>query len=183
MPLPGTRVARFAGVLGGMRVRLTGIGAALLIAGCATVGTTGGVRTQGTEVALGRVYTDGAPARAEVREAAREASERFGPSWDDYVRLQEALLAEQERLREAQAQLAEARSLIEVLRERVAAAESGVLSGGRRYEVRKGDSLWDIAARELGDPYKWIEIYHSNLQKIQDPDLIYPGQVLLIPEG
>jgi len=42
--------------------------------------------------------------------------------------------------------------------------------------------LWIIAERELGNPYKWLEIYHANLQKIENPNVIYPGQVLLIPE-
>ncbi len=50
------------------------------------------------------------------------------------------------------------------------------------YEVKKNDSLWRIAAmRQIYDnPYKWINIYHANQDKISDPDYIYPGMVLTI---
>jgi len=49
------------------------------------------------------------------------------------------------------------------------------------YEVKKGDSLWKIAEKFYKNPYKWLEIYKSNLPKIEDPNLIYPGQVFLLP--
>ena len=51
------------------------------------------------------------------------------------------------------------------------------------YEVRRGDSLWKIAARKdtYGNPYMWIKIYNSNVSKIQDPNLIYQGQLFDIP--
>ena len=50
------------------------------------------------------------------------------------------------------------------------------------YEVKKNDSLWRIAAlRNIYDnPYKWLNIYHANQDKISDPDYIYPGMVLTI---
>ena len=51
----------------------------------------------------------------------------------------------------------------------------------RRYQVIKGDTLYDIAAKTLGDPNRWPEIYNLNRDKIEDPDLIYPGQVLKLP--
>jgi nucleoid-associated protein YgaU len=47
--------------------------------------------------------------------------------------------------------------------------------------VREGDSLSKIAKRELGDASKWKEIYEANRDKIKDPDLIHPGQVLTLP--
>ena len=52
------------------------------------------------------------------------------------------------------------------------------------YEVKKGDSLWKIAARTdtYSNPYMWIKIYNSNMSKIQDPNLIYPGQLFDIPK-
>jgi nucleoid-associated protein YgaU len=51
------------------------------------------------------------------------------------------------------------------------------------YEVRKGDSLWKIAAKEniYKNPYKWIEIFAANKDKVSSPKNIYPGQVLKIP--
>jgi LysM repeat protein len=51
----------------------------------------------------------------------------------------------------------------------------------RRYVVRPGDTLEDIARKVLGDPSRWPEIYNLNRPKIENPDLIYPGQVLQIP--
>lgn len=51
----------------------------------------------------------------------------------------------------------------------------------RTYTVVSGDSLSKIAKREYGDGNKWRQIYDANRDKINDPDLIYPGQVLTIP--
>lgn len=45
--------------------------------------------------------------------------------------------------------------------------------------VKQGDTLWDIAQRELGDPQKWREI--AQLNNIPDPDLIQPGMQLQMP--
>ena len=51
------------------------------------------------------------------------------------------------------------------------------------YEVIPGDTLWAISGRNniYKDNYKWIEIYTANKQKLEDPDIIYPGQVRKIP--
>ena len=48
------------------------------------------------------------------------------------------------------------------------------------HTVKKGDTLWDLAQQYLGDPFKWPEIYRRNTATVQDPNLIYPAQVLLI---
>ncbi len=44
--------------------------------------------------------------------------------------------------------------------------------------VVKGDTLWDIAARYLGDPFLFPEL--AKLSRINDPDLIYPGDLIRI---
>jgi nucleoid-associated protein YgaU len=51
------------------------------------------------------------------------------------------------------------------------------------YTVERGDHLWGIAEKETiySDPYMWPRIYKANSDKVADPDLIYPDQVLAIP--
>lgn len=51
----------------------------------------------------------------------------------------------------------------------------------RTITVQPGDSLSKIAKRELGDAEKWHAIYEANRDKIKNPDLIHPGQVLTLP--
>ncbi|MEN3930488.1 LysM peptidoglycan-binding domain-containing protein [Microvirga sp. W0021] len=47
--------------------------------------------------------------------------------------------------------------------------------------VGYGDSLWKISERRYGNGYLYLEIYDANLRKIKDPDVIYPGQILVLP--
>jgi nucleoid-associated protein YgaU len=59
----------------------------------------------------------------------------------------------------------------------------GTTSGGpRTYVVRKGDSLSKISKVIYGDAKLWRKIFEANRDKIKNPDLIHPGQVLTIPE-
>ena len=51
----------------------------------------------------------------------------------------------------------------------------------RTITVQAGDSLSKIAKREYGDANKWHAIFEANRDKIKNPDLIHPGQVLTLP--
>ena len=51
----------------------------------------------------------------------------------------------------------------------------------RTITVQPGDSLSKIAKREYGDANKWHAIFAANRDKIKNPDLIHPGQVLTLP--
>jgi nucleoid-associated protein YgaU len=51
------------------------------------------------------------------------------------------------------------------------------------YKVVRGDSLWKIAKRFYGEGSKWRKIYDANKKVIgKNPNLIYPGQKLVIPD-
>lgn len=43
------------------------------------------------------------------------------------------------------------------------------------------DCLWNIADKMYENPLAWVIIYEANRDIIQDPDVIYPGQELIIP--
>jgi len=62
--------------------------------------------------------------------------------------------------------------------------EAGLLPGQiATYLVQDGDNLWGIAGKPetYNDPYRWLLLYHANRDQIFEPDLIYPGMVLLVP--
>ncbi|MCC3773515.1 LysM peptidoglycan-binding domain-containing protein [Streptomyces sp. UNOB3_S3] len=48
------------------------------------------------------------------------------------------------------------------------------------HTVREGDTLWDIAAQQLGSGEDWQRLYGANADKVTDPDLIFPGQSLTV---
>jgi nucleoid-associated protein YgaU len=53
----------------------------------------------------------------------------------------------------------------------------------RTYTVAKGDSLSKIAQQVYGRADRWKLIFEANRDKIRDPDLIQPGQVLVLPDA
>jgi nucleoid-associated protein YgaU len=51
------------------------------------------------------------------------------------------------------------------------------------YTVKAGDSLSKIAKEHFEDPMRYKEIFEANQPMLKNPDLIYPGQVLRIPQS
>ena len=49
--------------------------------------------------------------------------------------------------------------------------------------IRRGDNLWTISRRRYGEGIRYTTIYLANKRQIRDPDLIYPGQVFVMPQG
>jgi LysM repeat protein len=57
--------------------------------------------------------------------------------------------------------------------------ELNLPEGSKTHTVEKGDTLWDLAGKYLGNPYAWPQIWELN-QWIKDPHWIYPGDPLVI---
>jgi nucleoid-associated protein YgaU len=47
--------------------------------------------------------------------------------------------------------------------------------------VSRGDSLWRISHITYGDGARYALVYRANRGRIRDPNLIYPGQTLVLP--
>ncbi|MGJ8546886.1 MAG: peptidoglycan-binding protein LysM [Sulfitobacter sp.] len=68
--------------------------------------------------------------------------------------------------------------------EGVAAVEDEVEGGEGEptfHTVEKGDTLWAVAEKALGNGARYTEIFEANKPMLSHPDKIYPGQVLRIP--
>jgi len=48
--------------------------------------------------------------------------------------------------------------------------------------VQPGHTLWHISSQHYGDGIRYVQIFNANRAQIRNPDLIYPGQVFLLPE-
>ena len=63
----------------------------------------------------------------------------------------------------------------------VTASTTDANAASQTYTVVSGDSLSKIAKHFYGDANQWKKIFDANTDKIKNPDLIHPGQVLTIP--
>lgn len=71
----------------------------------------------------------------------------------------------------------------------IEAVDDSGISGGQPqtrqpqvHEVQSGDTLSAIAKKHYGDANAYPRIFEANRPMLKDPDDIYPGQVLVIPE-
>jgi nucleoid-associated protein YgaU len=53
--------------------------------------------------------------------------------------------------------------------------------GATYYIIVRGDTLWDLAGKYLGNPYLWPQIWDQN-KYITDAHWIYPGDPLILPK-
>jgi nucleoid-associated protein YgaU len=137
---------------------------------------------------------DYAAARAKLEEARRAAADPCGYLQAKQLADEAGMLAdraarnaadekarqEEEARRRAEE---EARRLAEEEARRRAEEEARLRAKPPVYTVQRGDHLWKIAGMEqiYGKSMLWPVIYDANSAKIQDPDMIFPGQELTIP--
>lgn len=50
-----------------------------------------------------------------------------------------------------------------------------------RHTVKSGETLGKIAKQYYGEPGKYQKIFQANTDILKNPDLIHPGQELIIP--
>ena len=53
---------------------------------------------------------------------------------------------------------------------------------GRTYTVQSGDTLWKIAEEMYGNGSKYMKIFEANTDQLDNPDRIFPGQKLKVPD-
>jgi nucleoid-associated protein YgaU len=54
-------------------------------------------------------------------------------------------------------------------------------AGGSRV-ISRGDSLWALSRLAYGDGNRYAVIFNANREKIHNPNLIYPGQTVVLPQ-
>lgn len=137
----------------------------------------------------------GAQKETTAAEGAAAESEQPPADMAEAQDVQAELLRRDQEIRELQKQLKEEeqrqeleerrRELEELRREyekEVAAeAQAHAETDDWTYTVQSGDSLWKISERFYGNGARWKEIYEANKDKIENPNLIYPGQTFVIP--
>ncbi len=113
-------------------------------------------------------------ARAKEEETKKRAEDEARKKAEDEARLK----AEAEELAKAKAE--EGARIREDVKKGESVKEGAVKTS---HEVVKGECLWNIARNKdvYKNPFMWPIIYKANHDKINDPDMIYPKQVLSIP--
>lgn len=59
---------------------------------------------------------------------------------------------------------------------------TGIKAETSTHTVVNGDTLWDLSGRYYNNEWLWDRIYDANKEIINNPNLIYPNQVLVISE-
>ncbi len=73
-------------------------------------------------------------------------------------------------------------SRAEIPFERVTPEIARDASGPQALIVQPGNTLWAMSQERFGDGTRFMRIFEANRDQIRNPDLIYPGQVFVLPE-
>ncbi|PCI35134.1 MAG: hypothetical protein COB53_11295 [Elusimicrobia bacterium] len=65
--------------------------------------------------------------------------------------------------------------------ETVVETKRETIQEGSEHEIVKADTLWDLSIYFYKTPWLWPRIYEANTDVIKNPNIIYPGQVFVIP--
>ena len=61
-------------------------------------------------------------------------------------------------------------------------AEYPVIESVQTKRVAAGHTLWELSRNYYGDPTHYPVIYEANKWEIHNPNLIYPGEVFVVPK-
>jgi len=83
---------------------------------------------------------------------------------------------------EAVAPPAEGEAAAAPVAEQPAQEEAGLKGSLKKYTIKRGDTLWGISGMDdvYGDHFKWPLVFKANRANIDDPDIIYPRQLLKV---
>ena len=70
-----------------------------------------------------------------------------------------------------------------VERSSAASPADPVIDSVQTKRVAVGHTLWGLSRNYYGDPTRYPEIYEANKWEIHNPNLIYPGQVVVVPKS
>ena len=73
-------------------------------------------------------------------------------------------------------------SRAEIPFERVTPQIAREASGPQAVIVQPGNTLWAMSVERYGEGMRFMRIFDANRDQIRNPDLIYPGQVFVLPE-
>jgi len=77
---------------------------------------------------------------------------------------------------------AQVTSRAEIPFERVTPEIAREAAGPQALIVQPGNTLWGMSRDRFGDGARYMRIFDANRDQIRNPDLIYPGQVFILPD-
>lgn len=78
---------------------------------------------------------------------------------------------------------AQVTSRAEIPFERVVPEIAREAAGPQALIVQPGNTLWAMSQQQFGDGARYMRIFDANRDQIRNPDLIYPGQVFILPQN